>query len=432
MAQAPSPDTAVPPAAVPESWAARTFSALRDPHFRMLYLGNVMQFCSMQMQQVVRGWLVFQLTGSFAALGTMALANAIPGLILSPVGGVIADRATKKTVIQVAQIYNMINAAVILVLVAGWFGLHLQFWHLFVGAFLQGGANSIMQPSRQAMISDLVPEHRLMNAIGINSSGQTMMQLMAPGIAGFLIAWASPAVVYGVMTTLYFLAVVFTMRLPREPLHTAPPRANARPRRRGIASVADLFDGLRYCFTQPTIRLVLSVNFFIVILAFPYQQMLPGFVAAVLHKGAFEQGVLQSIQGVGALIGSLMIAGAASRGRGKMLLIAGTSIGVGLVGFSLSTNFWITLPIMVFIGAGQAARMAIGQTLVQTYSEPEYRGRVMAVWFMQFSLVQFGTFIVGMLAEAFGPQIAIGGLAVLLVVVLTLIIAFVRPIRALQ
>src|SRR5437868_543716 len=94
----------------PPGWFGRTFDSLHDSNFRQLYFGNILQFGSMQMQLVVRGWLVFHLTGSFAALGTMSLANAIPGLLFSPVGGVIADRAPKKTVIQLAQMYNVLNA----------------------------------------------------------------------------------------------------------------------------------------------------------------------------------------------------------------------------------------------------------------------------------------------------------------------------------
>src|SRR6185436_13276307 len=140
--------------------------------------GNVLQFGSMQMQLLVRGVLVFQLTGSFAALGTMALANAIPGLLFAPIGGVIADRAPKKTVIQLAQLYNVGNAAILAVLAAGFFGLHLAFWHLFLSAFLQGGINSMMMPSRQSIISDLVGRERLMNAVALNTSGQNLMQLV--------------------------------------------------------------------------------------------------------------------------------------------------------------------------------------------------------------------------------------------------------------
>src|SRR5215210_3490635 len=151
-----------------QGWRGRTFSSLQDRNFRLLYFGNILQFGSMQMQQLVRGWLVFHLTGSFAALGLMALANAIPGLLFAPVGGVVADRLPKKTVIQFCQTYNVLNAAVLAVLAAGVFGLHLAFWHLFLSGFLQGGINSIMQPSRQSIIKDLVGTERLMNAIGIN------------------------------------------------------------------------------------------------------------------------------------------------------------------------------------------------------------------------------------------------------------------------
>ena len=110
----------------------------------------------------------------------------------------------------------------------------------------------------------------------------------------------------------------------------------------------------------------------------------------------------------------------------------GALLGIALVGFAISTNFWITLPIMLLIGAGQAGRMSIGQVLVQSYSEDEFRGRVQSVWFMQFSLVQFGTFAVSILAEFIGPQLAIGGLAALLVVAMTMVTLLVPRMRALE
>ncbi|MGE0598842.1 MAG: MFS transporter [Dehalococcoidia bacterium] len=428
------------PAAMPGGWARRTFGALTyDSNFRLLFLGNVLQFGAQQMLLVTRGWLVFHITGSFAALGTIALANAVPGLILSPVGGIIADRAPKKTVIQSAQLFNMVNAAVIAVIAAGVFGLELAFWHLFVSSFMQGGVNSIMMPSRQAMISDLVPRERLMNAIGINSSGQTFMQLVGPGLAGLLLAAVSPAAAYTVMAGMYFFAVTFTMRLPTKPLYAFAQSAAGRSagaarggRGRGAGGFKDLKDGIRYVATDPTIRMLIGVNFLIVVVAMPYTMLLAGFVKDVLHKGAFEQGILQSIQGVGAVGGSIFVASAAAKGRGKMMMFWGALLGCGIVAFAISTSFWITLPIMVFIGTAQAGRMAIGQVLVQTYSDEEYRGRVQAVWFMQFSLVQFGTFLVSILAELVGPQWAIGGLATMLVIAMGLTATFVPSMRRLD
>ena len=424
----------------PAGWVRRTFGAvLDDRHFRNLFLGNMLQFGSMQMQLVVRSWLVFHITGSFAALGTMALANAVPGIIFSPIGGLIADRAPKKTVIQAAQFYNVLNAAVLAMLAVGWLGFELEFWHLFLSSFLQGGVNSIMMPSRQSMISDLVPRDRLMNSIGINSSGQTFMQLVGPGIAGFLIAALSPGAVFALMAAMYFFAMTFTMRLPKTPLYgfaqSEAGQAAARARsggRRGASGFKDLKDGMRYVATDPVIRMLVLVNFLIVVVAMPYTMLLAGFVKDVLDKGAFEQGMLQSIQGVGAVGGSIFIASSASRGRGKMMIFWGALLGVSITAFAISTNYWITLPIMILIGAAQAGRMAIGQVLVQSYSAEEYRGRVQSVWFMQFSLVQVGTFFVSLLAEVLGPQLAIGGLAALLVVAMALIAIFVPSMRRLE
>ncbi len=421
-----------------ESWSRRTFAALKDRNFRMLYIGNLLQFGSMNMQLVVRGWLVFDLTGSFAALGTMALANAVPTLVFSPIGGVIADRAPKKTVIQLAQGYNAVNAAILAILAAGLFGLHLAFWHLFLSAFLQGIVNSTMQPARQSFISDIVPRERLTNAIGINSSGQTLMQLTAPAVAGFMIAEVSPSIVFWTMAAFYVLAVTFTMRLPTKPLYayaqSADGIAAARGRagRRGSGGVKDLVEGFKYVAHDPVIRMVLAVNFMIVIVAMPYTMLLPGFVKEVLHKGAFEQGALQSTQGVGALAGAIFVASIGTAGRGKLFILCGALLGLGILAFSISTVYLITLPIMVLIGAGQATRQALGQVLIQVYSEEQYRGRVMSVWFMEFGLVQFGTFIVGVLAQVFGPQLAIGGLAGILVLAMIAVGVFLPRMRTLQ
>lgn len=425
-----------------ESWLRRTFGAVvDDANFRNLFIGNIFQFGSMQMQLVVRGWLVFHLTGSFAALGTISLANAVPGLIFAPIGGVLADRMPKKAIIQAAQGYNVVNAALLAVLAAGWFGLELEFWHLFLSSFIQGGVNSVMMPSRQSMISDLVPRERLMNAIGTNSAGQTFVQLVGPGLAGFLIAAFSPAAVFALMAAMYGLAVSFTVRLPSKPLYSfaesASGKAAAAARagaggRRGSGGVKDLVDGMRYVATDPTIRMLIIVNFAIVVVAMPYTMLLPGFVSDILNKGALEQGTLQSVQGLGAIAGSVMVASAAAHARGRMMLAWGALLGAGIVAFAISTNYWITLPIMVFIGAAQAGRMAIGQVLIQSYSAEEYRGRVQSVWFMQFSLVQFGTFVVSLLAEVFGAQLAIGGLAALLVLTMVLVALFVPSMRELE
>jgi len=363
----------------------------------------------------------------------MALANAIPGLVLAPVGGVVADRAPKKTVIQFAQAYNAINAAVLAILAAGLFGLELQFWHLFASALLQGGVNSIMMPSRQSIISDLVPPERLTNAVAINTSGQNLMQLVGPGLGGLLISLWTPAAVFWLMAAMYALAVTFTIRIPSHPLYAYDRGAAQAPRgRRGSGGLKDMVGGLQYVARDRVIRLLILVNFLVVVVAMPYTMLLPGFVREVLDRGAGAQGALMAVSGVGAISGSLFVASMSGHGRGRLMILWGAVLGIGLVAFTASTNFYLTLPIMLVIGIGQAGRMSMGQVLIQAYAAPEYRGRALAVWMMQFYLVQFGTFFVGILAELLGPQLAIGGLAFLMVVAMGLVALFVPTIRNLD
>jgi MFS family permease len=190
--------------------------------------------------------------------------------------------------------------------------------------------------------------------------------------------------------------------------------------------------GLDYVANERVIRLLIAVNFLVVIVAMPYTMLLPGFVHEVLGAGGGVQGLIMMVSGFGAILGSLFVASLAPHHRRRLMLAWGALLGIGLTLFALSTNVWITLPIMLIVGAGQAGRMSIGQVLIQSYSEHEYRGRVMSVWMMQFYVVQFGTFFVGIFAELIGPQWAIGGLAAGMVLSMGLIYAFVPTIRDLD
>lgn len=331
-------------------FSLQTFSALSNPNFRLLYCGNMLQFGAMQMQMLVRGVLVYDLTGSFAALGLVSLANAIPGLLFSLVGGVVADRVPKKTVIQTAQVINMLNAALLATLAGT--GL-LRFEHLLASAVLLGGVNAIMMPSRQSIIPDLVGHEKLMNAVALNTSAQNLMQLVGPGLGGALLAFASPAAVFGLNSMLYFGAVTFTVRLPKKPLYSyGEQNARAGVVKKKAGGLRDIAEGLKYVGSDKTIRTLIAVNFLIVTVSMPYSMMLPGFVKDVLHEGSSQQGMLMSISGVGAMVGSLIVASMPGTGRGRLFMMYATLLGFALIAFSFSTNYLITMPIMLLIGAG--------------------------------------------------------------------------------
>lgn len=409
----------------------RTFDALSIGNFRLLITSNLLQFAGMQMMGLVQGVLVFRLTGSFAALGLTALAGAVPGLLLYPVGGVVADRLAKKTVLLSGQTAVGVTCVGLALLAAlGW----LAYWHLLVAAALQGGLQAITTPSRHTIIPDIVGRERMMNAIGLNTSGTNFMQLVGPGIGGALIATVSAAWAFGVMAALSFLAAALSARLPRRPQFSfAEESARAgltaqRPR----GGFSDLAQGAHHMARNEHLRTLITVNFVIVLLSMPYMMMLPGYVDEVLGKGAAEQGILVGISGFGAMLGSLVIASLPPRQRGPMLVGVASIMAVTLIAFSMNTNYILMMPIMLVLGVSSAMRLSLGQVLIQTYSEDEYRGRVVSVWMMQYSVVSLGTFGVGFLSEWFGPQRAIGGMAIALLAFTLAVGLLTRGIRRLQ
>ena len=415
----------------PSGRGARTFESLKDPDFRWFFASMFGHFTSMNMQMFIRGWLIFQLTGSFSLLGAIQLASAVPQLLFSLVGGVLADQVRqKKWVVQVGQLVNALNALFVGLMIATG---NVAVVHLFTAAAIQGTVNALMMPSRQAMAPEIVGEHRLMNALALNTAGMNFARLVMPGFAGWFVAavghneGASGAqYIYFMMVGLYLSAVLFLFKVP----NSTRRRKNAARTLRG--SMADIADGFRYIRSNQTVGLILLVNLLIVSTSMPYFFLLPGFVEEVLGGGVLQIGLLTSISGIGALAGSLLIASLPSRNRGRIMLLSSLLLGIALVGFAASTWFWVSAAIFIVVGLGQSGRMSLSNVLVQSYTDDEYRGRVMSIYMMEFSITMFGTFAVALLADAIGPQWAIGGTAVALIVLVSYLLLFVPKIRDLD
>jgi MFS family permease len=432
----------------------RTFDSLKIVTFRWYFLSMFGNFGAMNMQMVVKGFLVYELTGSYAALGALGLANAMPGLGLSLVGGVIADRVPKKIVQQIGTSVNALNALTLaMILLAG-----LMRWeYLLISSAAQGVVQGLMMPSRQSMLSDIVYPRHLMNAIALNNVGMNMSRMVMPAMGGLLLAVTDSYWVFFVMTGFYIFSVVTLFKVPAKPIevpeeerqfaaaqragrpggfrggHGAAPRRE-RPtgkfRMSDIGGAArDLADGARYIRHDSTLGLLLLVNFLMVLCSMPYMQMLPGFVRQVLGGGPAMLGVLQSFAAFGALGSALVVASLPSRHRGKMLLGGGLLTGVALIAFSASSIFWLTAGIMVFLSIGQQLRMVLSNALVQGYVEDEYRGRVMSIYMMEMNLVMLGSFAVSILAQAIGVQFALGIMASVLVSICVATYLFVPRLR---
>ncbi|MPZ99519.1 MAG: MFS transporter [Dehalococcoidia bacterium] len=424
-----------PPGGPPPRGRPRTFDSLIEvPTFRWYIASMTGNWASMQMQQVARGFLVYQLTGSFAALGAMALANAAPRLFLALYGGVVADRMSRRYIIQAGQLFNAALTAVVAALL---FAGVLRFEHLVVSAILQGVSNSFTQPARQAMIPEIVGIERLTNAVALNASGMNTMRLLAPALAGGMLAVTHAAWVYVLMTVLYVIAFFTMTRVPAVSGAERDAAAGRRGRRSaGRGGIRDIAEALSYLRGQPVLMMLLAVHLAIVVFSMPYQRLLPGFVDEVLStnpdEAAWRFGLLLALTGVGALGGSLLVASMPNRHRGALLLGSSLVLGVSLLAFSASSEFWLSAGIVIALGVGQAGRQSLSNVLIQTHVSDEFRGRISSIMMMEMGLTSFGTFAIGLLAAAIGVQYALGGAAVALVLVAIAVYALVPTYRRLD
>ncbi|HEU5423327.1 MAG TPA: MFS transporter, partial [Nitrolancea sp.] len=239
-------DAVAPPQAPPSNGRERirhginhTFSALAVYNFRILWFGMLFTMAAFQINIVSRSWLAYSISGSGAVLGIVALARGIPQFLLAPYGGVAADRFDKRTLLIVAQLLMAVLSATIAVLVQT--GL-ITIWQLVVIGFFQGVIFPFLMPTRTAYISELVDDGRLPNALALDSTGRNLNRVVAPTLAGFLIA-LSPAMAFWAVTGFFLLSAAMLLRLPKP---TPKPF-------RSSGTFSDMLFGFRYIAARPNL-----------------------------------------------------------------------------------------------------------------------------------------------------------------------------------
>jgi len=403
----------------------RTFSSFKNPVYRFYYGGLLFQWLPMNMQMVTRSLLIYRLTGSAAILGAITFAHAMPIILLSLFGGVIADRVQKKYVMIVGQVGSAVGSlGVALSLSMGYLSVERagSWWILVVASILQGIIMGLMMPSRQAMLPEIVSGEQLMNAVSLTTMGANALRLFAPALAGFLIAAFDFAAGYYVMTASFLMSGLCVAFIPATSMITT----------RDSNALADIKEGLHYIRHDTTILLILIFTLLIVVLSMPYMHLMAIFADDILKVGSTGLGWLMSFSGIGAIVGSTTLASLPNKKRGVMLLVSAVIMGVALVSFSFSNSFILSLALMVVVGLGQTGRMTLGTTLLQYYVADEYRGRVMSIYMMEFGLASVATFAAGLIAEAVGVQWAVGGFAMVLVLLSILALVFIPRLRKLD
>jgi len=403
----------------------KTFSSFKYPAYRLYFGTMTSQWVAMNMQVVARSLLVYRITGSGAILGSLALAHAIPMLVFSLFGGAIADRLSKKNILLLGEASMfVVSLAVGVALTLGYISVDNpnSWWLLIISSFLQGTVMGLMMPATMAIIPEIVPEKQLMNAIALSNLAMNTFRLVAPAVTGFLVDLFDFDFVYYTQAVMYLLAVIFVALLPRS---KSIPTSDRN-------TLGEIKEGFRYIRQEAIVLLIVLFSVFSTIFGMPFTQLLPIFTEDILKVSATELGVLLSVSGAGSLLVSLVLASMPNKKRGLLMMISSLIMGLALVSFSFSQWWYPSLIIIAFYGVGNTGQMTLGVTLIQSYVEANYRGRVVSVQMMAFGFASLGTFFAGFLSEAIGIQWSIGGLAIALIIMCFTMLAFTRELRELD
>ena len=390
------------PAGVSHAWRA-----LRHRNFRLFFGGQSISLIGTWMTRVATGWLVYRLTGSALLLGTISFAGQIPTCLLALFAGVWVDRLDRRQVLLWTQALSMVQS---LVLAAMTLSGRITIPWLLGLSVMQGCINAFDMPGRQAFMVKMVDDKRdLQNAIAINSSMVNMARLVGPALAGMLIAVSSEGWCF-LIDGISYSAVIWSLVAMR--LHAPVVE------RKTTSTLTELKAGWTYVSGFLPVRTILLLFAVVSLMGMPFVVLMPIFAKSVLHGGPHTLGFLMASMGLGALISALsLVARKNVRGLVKMIPIAGTVFGLGLIGFGLSRNFWLSMIMLLIAGMGMLQGMAVSNTVIQTIVSEDKRGRVMSYYTLAFmGMAPFGSLLAGTMAHAMGAPwtVVVNGCLVLL------------------
>ena len=414
---APRPRRAAFPLLSPRAWP--TFVSLRHRNYFLLWVGSLFTNTGDWMDQVALNWLVWSLTHDPVALGLLNACRALPILGFTLFGGALADRVERRRLLQSTQATGMVLAFVLAALVQ--IGV-VQIWQVFLIGTLRGVLLSFNQPTRQALISELVPREDLMNAIALNSATMNMTRIAGGALGGLLIGLVGVAGCF-FLNGLSFVAVIWALALMHIPSRPHP--EGTRRHRQNILRA--VIEGLRYIRSQPALAGLVLAGLVPMVFGMPYLSLLPIFADQVLQISNEGYGLMVSLTGIGALVGALTVASTPrSRRRGRLMLGVMAGFGLMLILFALSGWVPLSLLLLLGVGCGSTSYMTINNTLLQTYSSEEMRGRVLSVFFLNRGLVPLGTMLAGFAAGTIGAPATVASMGAV-VVILALAIALRVP-----
>ena len=388
------------------------FESLKIRDFRLLWFSNMAGTFAMQMQMVARGWLIYDMTKSPLALTWVMLSFMLPSFLFSLLGGVIADRVRKRPIMIASQVLNTIaTIALGLFIYTG----EVTFAHFIWFGIFNGTVLSMSMPARSAVIPDLVPREMLVNAMALQSATFNLSRIVGPALAGGLIAlfasgsttsFVGVGIVFFVIAALYLTSMVTTMQMH----YVGAPGVRA-----ASTMGADAIEVFRYMRDEKLILGLLIMGFVPFTFGFAAQSLLPAFNHDVIKGGPDDLGLLMTAMGVGALLGSLILARVGDiGGKGRVMFVTAYLWAVSIAVFALMSHEWTAMLCGAFTGLFGAVFGSVNMSIVQLAVRSEVRGRVMSINMMSMGLMPLGIIPISAAAEYVGIDVALLISAVLL------------------
>lgn len=380
------------------------FRSLQYRNYKLFFTGQSISLIGTWMQRIAMPWLVYHLTGSAFLLGLVSFAGQIPTFVLSPLAGVVTDKFSKYRVLLITQIISLVQALILAVLALT--GV-IEIWHIVVLSIILGCVNAFDVPSRHSFVIEMVEKkEHLGNAIALNSMMFNGARLIGPSIAGMMLATTNEGVCF-LINAISYVFVVISLLL----MHVQ--------KKEVIRKAGNMFDemkeGFNYAFGFAPIKHLLILLGVVSFMGSSYQLLMPVFAKEILHGTSSTFGFLMGAAGLGALAGAVFLASRVTVLKlGRIIPVAAAIFGVGLIALSMTKNFPVSLLLMIIIGLGLMLHTAASNTILQTITDDDKRGRVMSFYSLAImGTAPFGSLLAGSLAKIVGTPftILVGGIS---------------------